>query len=197
MARPVNVVVSNLKGGVGKTTTAVYLAAAAVARGHEPVVLVDADRQASSAEWLEERPVEGVAIVEAPSERTLARAMGTDGGLTIVDTPPGDERLVQSAVGAADAVVIPTRAGGVEFSRVVVTLEMIPSRTPRGVVICSARLGTNDLEETIEWWKGEKVPIWGVVPERVGIAAGPEARLYREGLDEYDKVLRGALRAVR
>jgi chromosome partitioning protein len=196
MARPVNVVVSNLKGGVGKTTTAVYLAAAAVARGHEPVVLVDADRQASSAEWLEERPVEGVSIVEAPSERTLARAMGNGGGLTIVDTPPGDERLVQSAVSAADAVVIPTRAGGVEFSRVVVTLEMIPSRTPRGVVICSARFGTNDLEETIAWWRAEKVPVWGVVPERVGIAAGPEARLYREGLDEYDKVLRGALRAA-
>jgi len=193
----VNVVVSNLKGGVGKTTTAVYLAAAAVARGHDPVVLVDADRQASSAEWLEERPVEGVTIVEAPSERTLARAMSNHGGIAIVDTPPGDERLVQSAVNAADAVVIPTRAGGVEFSRVVVTLEMIPRSTPRGVVICSARLGTNDLDETIAWWRTEKVPIWGVVPERVGIAAGPEARLYREGLDEYDKVLRGVLRGRR
>jgi len=193
----VNVVVSNLKGGVGKTTTAVYLAAAAVARGHDPVVLVDADRQASSAEWLEERPVEGVTIVEAPSERTLARAMSNHGGIAIVDTPPGDERLVQSAVNAADAVVIPTRAGGVEFTRVVVTLEMIPRSTPRGVVICSARLGTNDLDDTIAWWRTEKVPIWGVVPERVGIAAGPEARLYREGLDEYDKVLRGVLRGRR
>jgi len=193
----VNVVVSNLKGGVGKTTTAVYLAAAAVTRGHDPVVLVDADRQASSAEWLEERPVEGVTIVEAPSERTLARAMSNHGGIAIVDTPPGDERLVQSAVNAADAVVIPTRAGGVEFTRVVVTLEMIPRSTPRGVVICSARLGTNDLDETIAWWRTEKVPIWGVVPERVGIAAGPEARLYREGLDEYDKVLRGVLRGRR
>jgi len=193
----VNVVVSNLKGGVGKTTTAVYLAAAAVTRGHDPVVLVDADRQASSAEWLEERPVEGVTIVEAPSERTLARAMSNHCGIAIVDTPPGDERLVQSAVNAADAVVIPTRAGGVEFTRVVVTLEMIPRSTPRGVVICSARLGTNDLEETIAWWRTEKAPIWGVVPERVGIAAGPESRLYREGLDEYDKVLRGALRGRR
>jgi MinD superfamily P-loop ATPase len=123
--------------------------------------------------------------------------MNSHEGLGIVDTPPGDERLVQSAIGSADAVVIPTRAGGVEFSRVVATVEMIPAKTPRGVVICSARLGTNDLEETIAWWKAEKVPVWGVIPERVGIAAGPEARLYREGLEEYDNVLRRALRARR
>ncbi len=128
-----NVVVSNVKGGVGKTTTSVYLSAAAVARGFDPVLLIDADRQASSAEWLEERPVEGVTIVEAPSERTLTRAMSGREGLGIVDTPPN----------------------------------------------------------------GEKVPIWGVIPERVGIAAGPEARLYRQGLEEYEAVLRRALRGSR
>jgi len=189
-----NIVVTNLKGGVGKTTTTVYLAAVASSRGHNPVLVVDADRQASAAEWLEERPLDGVEIVEAPSERTLARAMSRHDGVGIVDTPPGDERLVQSAVAAADAVVIPTRAGGVEFARVVVTLAMIPAKTPRGVVISAARLGTNDLDETIAWWRAEKVPIWGVVPERVGIAAGPEARLYRQGLDHYAGVLRRALR---
>jgi chromosome partitioning protein len=189
-----NIVVANLKGGVGKTTTAVYLAAAAVARGHEPVVLVDADRQASSAVWLEERPVEGVEILEAPSERTLTRAMKGDDGVVIVDTPPGDERLVQAAINAADSVVIPTRAGGVEFPRVTVTLEMIPARTPRGLVISAARLGTNDLDETITWWESQNVPVWAVVPERVGIAAGPEARLYREGLELYDGVFRKASR---
>jgi chromosome partitioning protein len=192
-----NIVVSNLKGGVGKTTTVVYLSAAAAAAGYDPVLLIDADRQASSAEWLEERPVEGVTMVESPSERTLTRAMNSHDGVGIVDTPPGDERLVQSAIASADAVVIPTRAGGVEFSRVVATLGMVPTKTPRGVVICSARLGTNDLDETIAWWKAEKVPIWGVIPERVGIAAGPEARLYREGLEEYGNVLRRVLRGRR
>jgi chromosome partitioning protein len=190
-----NIVVTNLKGGVGKTTAAVYLSALAVARGYDPVLLIDADRQASSAEWLEERPIEGVTVVEAPSERTLTRAMSRHEGMGIVDTPPGDERIVQAAVDSADAVVIPTRAGGVEFPRVVATLEMIPAGTPRGIVISAARLGTNDLDETIAWWKAENVPIWGVVPERVGIAAGPEARLYRDGLDEYDAVLGRVLRS--
>jgi len=193
----VNVVVSNIKGGVGKTTTAVYLAAVAVESGHDPVVLIDADRQASSAEWLEERPIDGMSVVEAPSERTLTRAMGKHDGLGVVDTPPGDERMLQSASAAADAVVIPTRAGGVEYSPVLLTLELIPAKTPRGVVICAARFGTNDLAEAIAWWRSQKVPIWGVIPERVGIAAGPEARLYREGLSEYAGVLRRAVRGAR
>jgi chromosome partitioning protein len=189
-----NIVVSNVKGGVGKTTTSVYLAAAAVARGWEPVVLVDADRQASSAEWFETTPLEGVDLVEAPSERTVIRALGAHGGLAVVDTPPGDERIVRAALGQADAVVIPTRAGGVEYSRVAATLEMVGNKTPHGVVICAARLGTNDLQEAIDWWTESKVPIWGIIPERVGIASGPESRLYREGLDAYDAVLKKALR---
>jgi chromosome partitioning protein len=190
----VNIVISNLKGGVGKTTTAVYLAAIAAEKGYDPVVVVDADRQASSAVWLEERPVEGVEVIEAPSERTLSRAMRDGEGIVIVDTPPGDDRLVQSALAAADSIVVPTRAGGVEFARVALTLSMIPNRTPRGLVIAAARYGTNDLEETIDWWTAERVPIWGVIPERVGIAAGPEARLYREGLDIYEDVLKKAVR---
>lgn len=192
-----NLVVANVKGGVGKTTTAVYLSAAAVERGHDSVLLIDADRQGSSAEWLEERPVEGVTVVEAPSERTLARAVSKHDGLAVVDAPPGDTRLLGAAAAAADVVIIPTRAGGVEISPVLNTLELIPSKTPRGVVICAARLGTNDLDETIAWWRKEGMRIWGVIPERVGIAAGPEARLYREGLQHYDAVLRRALRGRR
>ena len=189
-----NIVVSNVKGGVGKTTTSVYLAAAAAERGWDPVILVDADRQASSAEWLEERPVEGVELVEAPSERTVSKALAGGEGLAVVDTPPGDERIVRAAMDRADAVVVPTRAGGVEYSRVLATLEMIGGRTPHGLVICAARLGTNDLTEAIAWWSESKVPIWGIIPERVGIASGPEARLYREGLDAYGAVLKKAVR---
>jgi len=159
--------------------------------------LIDADPQASSAEWLETWPVEGITVVEAPSERTATRALGRVEGLAVVDTPPGNERITQSIVAQADAVVVPTRAGGVEYSRVVATLELIPSRIPRGVVICAARLGTNDLDAAIAWWKEQKVPLWGVIPERVSIAAGPEARLSRDGLEAYDAVLQQAMRGWR
>ena len=176
-----NIVVSNVKGGVGKTTTAVYLAGAAAERGRDAVYLVDADRQASSAEWFETRPIPGVELVEAPSERTVAKAMEKGDGIVVVDTPPGDERIVRAALTRADALVIPTRAGGVEPNRVVATLEMTPVNIPAGVVICSARLGTRDLEATIEWWAELEVPVWGIIPERVSIASGPVASLSSEG----------------
>jgi chromosome partitioning protein len=187
-----NIVVSNVKGGVGKTTTAVYLAAVAARRGRGPVLLVDADPQGSSAEWYEADSLDGVDLVEGPSVRTVTKAMSRQDGIVVVDTPPGEGNVVQAALGRADAVVIPTRAGGIEPNRVVTTLEMTPGNIPAGVVICSARLGTNDLEATIAWWTELKVPVWGIVPERVSIASGPSAALSGEGLEYYGKVLKKA-----
>src|SRR3954465_12920162 len=46
------VVVAALKGGVGKTTTSVYLSALG-AGGRRTATLIDADPQASAAEWLD------------------------------------------------------------------------------------------------------------------------------------------------
>ncbi|HEY1445445.1 MAG TPA: AAA family ATPase [Acidimicrobiales bacterium] len=185
-----NIVVSNVKGGVGKTTTAVYLAAVAGQRGRGPVVLVDADPQGSTAEWYDADPLDGVELVEGPSVRTVGKAMNQQDGIVVVDTPPGEGTVVQAALGRADAVVIPTRAGGVEPNRVMATLAMTPANVPAGVVICSARLGTNDLDATIDWWTELNVPVWGIVPERVSIASGPASALSNEGLDHYAKVFK-------
>ncbi len=44
--------------------------------------------------------------------RTVTKAMSHDGGVVVVDTPPGEGNVVQAALSRADAVVIPTRAGG-------------------------------------------------------------------------------------
>jgi chromosome partitioning protein len=187
-----NIVVSNVKGGVGKTTTAVYLAAVAGRRGRGPVVLVDADPQGSTAEWYDADPLEGVELVEGPSVRTVGKAMNQQDGIVVVDTPPGEGTVVQAALGRADAVVIPTRAGGVEPNRVMATLAMTPRNVPAGVVICSARLGTNDLDATVDWWTELNVPVWGIVPERVSIASGPASPLSNEGIDHYAKVLKKA-----
>jgi chromosome partitioning protein len=186
-----NIVVSNVKGGVGKTTSAVYLAAVAAGRGAGPVTLVDADPQGSTAEWYDADPIDGVELVEGPSVRTVSKAMGQE-GIVVVDTPPGEGTVVQAALMRADAVVIPTRAGGVEPNRVVTTLGMTPRDVNAGVVVCSARLGTNDLDATIAWWTDLDIPVWGIVPERVSIASGPSAPLSGEGLEHYAKVFKRA-----
>ena len=195
------VVVAALKGGVGKTTTAVYLSALA-AGGRRSATLIDADPQASAAEWLDSASddvFERIDLVEAPTERLLAKALGNVDGedVAVVDTPPGHERLLAKALEQADAVVVPTRVGGVETARVEAVLEMVPKKTPAGVVICSARTYTRDYQQAIATWAEAGVTLWGTVSERVSIASGPEAALSIDGLESYRGVWRRALRAAR
>ena len=192
------VAVVSLKGGVGKTTTAVYLAAVAV-RGRRPVTLIDADPQGSAAVWLEGWPIAGVDVLEAPSERLLRKALSQDDdhSIWIVDTPPVSERLTALALQEADVVVVPTRIGGVEGHRLVSTLDLVPQGVPRGVVVTSARTWTRDFRDTLDSWSEQNVPVWGVVPERVGIAAGPEADLHDDGLDAVAEIWQRVRRAAR
>jgi chromosome partitioning protein len=195
------VVIAALKGGVGKTTTAVHLAALAAA-GRREATLVDADPQASAADWLdtaEDESLEAVELVEAPTERLLNKALsGVDGDeVTVVDTPPGHDRLLAKALDHADVVVIPTRVGGVETPRVEAVLEMVPRRVPAGLVICSARTYTRDYQDLLVGWRQAGVSVWGTVPERVAIASGPDAPLSYDGLEAYRAVWRRALRAQR
>jgi chromosome partitioning protein len=195
------VVVAALKGGVGKTTTAVYLAAVA-GGGKRTVTLVDSDPQGSAADWVEhgvDEVFETLEVVEAPTERLLVKALDRVEGddVAVVDTPPGHERLLVKALERADVVVIPTRVGGVETARVEAVLDMVPKRLPAGLVFSSARTFTRDYQETVAMWLEAGVPVWGTIPERVGIAAGPDGWLSAEGLELYGDVLRKARRATR
>ncbi len=195
------VVVAGLKGGVGKTTTSVYLAALA-AGGRRAVTLVDSDPQASAAEWAEaseDERLERVTVIEAPTERLLTRALGKldDDEVAVIDTPPGQERFLASALAQATVAVVPTRVGGVETSRAEAVLELMPKGTPAGLVISSARTYTNDFQSALTDWAGAGVPVWGAIPERVAIAAGPAARLADDGIEAFRAVWQRVLRAVR
>jgi chromosome partitioning protein len=194
------IVVAALKGGVGKTTTAVYLGALAAAR--RPATVVDADPQASAADWIEsaeDEHLERLTLVEAPTDRLLMKALDRidTEEVAVVDTPPGNERLLVKAIERADVVVVPTRIGGVETARVEAVLDLVPRKVPVGLVICSARTYTRDYQDVVAAWSEAGVAIWGTVPERVTIATGPEGSLSPDGIDAYRSVWRRALRAVR
>lgn len=193
-------VVAAVKGGVGKTTSSVYLAALGAAR--RSTAIIDADPQASAAEWVEQAVDERLAkitVVEAPTERLVTKALGrlADEELVVVDCPPAHDRMVAKLIERADVVVIPTRVGGIEIPRVEAVLGLIPEGTPAGLVITSARTFTRDYQEAVATWAQARVPVWGTIPERVGIAAGPTRPLHEDGLAAYRKVWRRVQSAAR
>ena len=108
----------------------------------------------------------------------------------MVDTPPGNERLLAKAIEQASIVVIPTRVGGVETPRVEAVLDLVPTKVPVGLAICSARTYTRDYQDMVAAWVEAGVPVWGSVPERVNIASGPEGWLSPDGLESYREIWR-------
>ena len=73
---------------------------------------------------------------------------------------------------------------------------MVPRKTPAGLVICSARTYTRDYQDAVAAWREAEVPVWGTIPERVNIAAGPDGWLAPDGLESYRTVWRHALRSA-
>lgn len=132
------VTVANMKGGTGKTTSAVALATAAARRGHD-VVVVDVDPQASAVAWAAEAGGLGYPVVRA-RKNEAARAIrhaAAEHDLVIVDTPPGesDLRLVQAAAEAADVVVVPVAPSGLEVHRTLDALAQLERWHAAAVVL--------------------------------------------------------------
>lgn len=189
-----------VKGGVGKTTSSVYLAALGANR--RSATIIDADPGAAAAEWIEQsddEQLKKINVVEAPTERLITRALDKlgDGELAVIDTPPAHDRLLAKVIARSDVVVIPTRVGGVEAPRVEAVLAMVPEGTPAGLVITSARTFTRDYQDALAAWSEARVPVWGTIPERVAIAAGPSRPLFEDGLEAYRKVWRKVQVAAR
>ena len=117
--------VVNLKGGVGKTTTALYFAQAAQGDGQTSVV-IDADSERSALEWSSQGmlPFEVVAAQKDALARQ-ARNLEKQGRVVIIDTPPNNRETLWAASAVADHVVVPVAPTGVDVNRLRATLEVL------------------------------------------------------------------------
>ena len=118
------------KGGVGKSTTAVCLAVAALERGSR-VLLVDADPQGTVRTWGEvaaerKRPAPTVIAMGASMHKAgQLGALAASYDMTFIDCPPRHGEVQRSALMVADMVVLPCGASAADAWALATSLEVV------------------------------------------------------------------------
>lgn len=148
---PKVITILNGKGGVGKTTTAVNLAATFAEASK--VLLVDIDLQGSASWWFG-RSEKGMGFDLSPENdptvlSKLRRIKGYD--LVIVDTPPAlHSSALTAVVKSTDYLVLPSPPAPMDLTALVETVKSVvkPAGTPHRVLL--TKVDTRCLGEAIE-----------------------------------------------
>ena len=103
----------NQKGGVGKSTLSINVAACFALLGQK-VLLIDADKQGTASTWAslrEETPFQVVSMARENMARDALR-LAAEFDFTVIDGPPQAETISRSCIVASDLVVVPIEPGG-------------------------------------------------------------------------------------
>lgn len=123
---PIIAIISQ-KGGAGKTTLAVHLAAVAQDAGAVSLI-IDTDPQATASQWASWRQDAPPEVIDSPPPRLaakVAQAQGQGAQMIVIDTPPHADSAARAAVEVADLVLIPCRPSAFDLSAIQTTAKLV------------------------------------------------------------------------
>jgi len=131
--------VANLKGGVGKSTTAIHLATAAHMAGIPTAILdIDPDQQAA-AKWGDSRAAERPPVLSAVWSRlpqSIAEAERKGAELIFIDTAAFEQKILTAAVQVAKLILIPCRPTAQDVQYLTATTDIVAMhQKPAAVVL--------------------------------------------------------------
>jgi chromosome partitioning protein len=138
------IVVANSKGGVGKSTLAVHLAAWLHEQGHT-VTLADCDTQHSSSEWAKEAAPDVKAVRLADPNEILDQlpTLGQQADYVVADGPGSNTETSRALLLRADLALVPCKASMLEVralaqaTNVLRQAQDIRGGQPRAVIVLS------------------------------------------------------------
>jgi len=189
--------VGNLKGGVGKTMTAVHLAIGLARTGR--TLLVDADPQAASAlDWStvagESWPTT-VIPWHGPDLARRVRDVANDYAHVVIDTGGENDAILSQALLVTDELLVPVAPSLIELRRLPATFELaakvdVVSPVTARVLLVKVRAGTRAAGEARALLEDMGVPVmaaqvslWEAYAGAFGTAPG-DLLEYGQVLDE-------------